>query len=146
MDAALRRAIQERLRPDGFIGSYPHLRRRRPGQIDLITFQFNKYGGSFVVEIASCDPAGYVTHWGEQIDPSKVTALDVGHIRRPRLGDDFPTGTWFAFNWDDWPGDERRKMVLDQEHYDGIAMTVIDLVATQAEPYWRASSEGVNRS
>ncbi|WP_366945292.1 DUF4304 domain-containing protein [uncultured Metabacillus sp.] len=31
-----------------------HFRRKNEENINLITFQFNKWGGSFVVELASC--------------------------------------------------------------------------------------------
>lgn len=61
MNAALKRMISRDLRPLGFSGSLPHLRRRTPDRIDLITFQFNSAGGSFVIEVAACGPTGFIT-------------------------------------------------------------------------------------
>jgi uncharacterized protein DUF4304 len=49
---ALRRVIVPTLRNMGFTGSFPHFRRIRETRIDLLTFQFNRSGGSFVVEVA----------------------------------------------------------------------------------------------
>ncbi|WP_445669274.1 DUF4304 domain-containing protein [Niallia sp. FSL M8-0099] len=49
----------------------PSFRRRKENYIDLITFQFNRYGGSFVVELAFCPAEGITTSWGEHISPEK---------------------------------------------------------------------------
>src|SRR5262245_34082606 len=72
MIAALRDVVVPVLRDMGFSGSFPHFRRIRESQIDLLTFQFNRYGGSFVVEAACCASEGFTTHWGEHIPPQKV--------------------------------------------------------------------------
>jgi hypothetical protein len=61
MDAALMRIVVPDLRRRGFTGSLPRLRRRQPGHIDLISFQFHSGGGSFVVEVAQCPPTGHTT-------------------------------------------------------------------------------------
>ncbi|WP_191556767.1 DUF4304 domain-containing protein [Metabacillus idriensis] len=52
--------------------------------IDLITFQFNKWGGSFVVELASCPSQGIISSWGEEIPSNKITAHNMD--KRFRLG------------------------------------------------------------
>lgn len=45
------------LRILGFKGSYPHYRRiYTTGKVDYLSFQFNKYGGSFIVELAVAYP------------------------------------------------------------------------------------------
>jgi hypothetical protein len=77
MIAALKETVVPMLRDMGFSGSFPHFRRVREKQIDLLTFQFNRYGGSFVVEVAFCAPDGFMTHWGEHIPPNKVRAHDI---------------------------------------------------------------------
>jgi Domain of unknown function (DUF4304) len=64
MIAALREVVVPVLRNMGFSGSFPHFRRIRESQIDLLTFQFDRHGGSFVVEVATCAPEGFTTHWG----------------------------------------------------------------------------------
>ena len=42
----------------GFTGKYPHFRREKEKCIELITFQTNKYGGSFTVEVSAVFPDG----------------------------------------------------------------------------------------
>ena len=50
MIAALREIVVPVLRDMGLRGSFPHFRRFRDTRIDLLTFQFNRYGGSLVGE------------------------------------------------------------------------------------------------
>ncbi|MBR2414877.1 MAG: DUF4304 domain-containing protein [Clostridia bacterium] len=40
----------------GFTGKYPHFRRKSDNCIELVSFQTNKYGGSFTVEISAVFP------------------------------------------------------------------------------------------
>jgi hypothetical protein len=136
MDEALRRAFTERLRPKGFMGSLPHLRRRSKDQICLISIQYYSAGGSFVAEVAECGTDGLTTRWGAHKPPGKVTARDI-NSPRPRLGSpDFPKGDhWFVFGGRNYePGVD---VLRPQEHYDEIAAEVIALVQNQAEPFWR---------
>jgi hypothetical protein len=56
----------------GFSGSFQHFRRHKEGMIDLLTFQFSQWGGSFVVEVASCPDAGGNLSSGEHVPPNKV--------------------------------------------------------------------------
>jgi hypothetical protein len=100
MLAALRTYVLPELRARGFKGSLPHLRRASSETIDLITVQFDKWGGGFIIEIARCEPTGVTTHWGEQIEPARVTAHDVHPLSRhrvgsPRRGED---GHWFRYD------------------------------------------------
>ena len=46
------------LRSKGFRGAFPHFRRAGSHGVDLLTFQFDKHGGGFVVEIAQCPSEG----------------------------------------------------------------------------------------
>ena len=54
MIVALNSIVVPVLRHRGFTGSFPHFRRLGTKQIDLITFQFDKWGGGFVVELSKC--------------------------------------------------------------------------------------------
>ena len=98
MIAALQETVVPTLRDIGFSGSFPHFRRIRDTQIDLLTFQFNRYGGSFVVEIAFCAPDGFNTHWGKHIPPNEVQARDIHPTQRLRLGSHPPDKAdhWFT--------------------------------------------------
>ncbi len=138
MEVALRRAIDEHLRPAGFTGALPHMRRRSDERVDLISFQFFSSGGSFVVEVAGCPPTGYTTHWGEHIEPPRLRAWDVP-MPRPRLGStEFPLrgDHWFAFGLPNWEPDSG--VVHSPAHYEAIAAEVIRLLAEQAEPFWQS--------
>ena len=71
IDAALKEHVVPVLRSMGFKGSFPHFRRNTGQQIDLLTFQFDKHGGGFVVEVAVSPTEGVTLHWGEQIPAAK---------------------------------------------------------------------------
>ena len=53
---ALKDKVIPELRKNGFTGSYPHFLRASKEKIDLLSFQFNKYGGSFTIEISAAYP------------------------------------------------------------------------------------------
>jgi hypothetical protein len=100
MNEALKEIFLPALRSAGFKGTLPHFRRTRKECIDLLTIQFDKYGGGFVVEISKCNLEGMTTYWGKVIPPTKVTAHDMHPNQRHRLGSPAPgqDGHWFRFD------------------------------------------------
>jgi hypothetical protein len=100
MKKALKDAVVPRLREHGFTGSFPHLRRRHPHRIDLLTFQFDRHGGGFIIEIGQCAPDGFTTYWGKQIPPEKVSAWDLSPKDRARVQprDGSGTDAWFRYD------------------------------------------------
>ncbi len=56
MHAALKKTVFPYLRSQGFVGAYPHFRREKGACIELLTFQTNKWGGSFWVEVSVVFP------------------------------------------------------------------------------------------
>lgn len=140
MDAALKRLATEVLRPKGFSGSIPHLRRISSERLDVISFQHHSAGGSFVVEVASCDAGGLTTYWGKFIEPTKVKATDVHPSRRPRLGSPtFPVGDhWFDYGPRSYEPNEGPPDL--GAHCASIAAEVARLIDEQAEPFWAAST------
>jgi len=92
------------LRERGFKGSLPHFRRPMKNRIDLLTIQFDKWGGGFVIEISNCALEGVTMPWGEPIPPNRVRAWDVYPPNRRRLGSAMAgeDGHWFRF--DGWRG------------------------------------------
>jgi hypothetical protein len=100
MNASLRAQLVPALRSRGFRGSLPHFQRILANRIDLLTVQFDKWGGGFVVEISRCGPQGVTTHGGKEIPPRKVTAHDVHPNQRHRLGSPAPgeDGRWFRYD------------------------------------------------
>jgi hypothetical protein len=102
MDAELKSTIVPVLRQSGFKGSFPHFRRPSQTAIDLLTFQFDRNGGGFVIEIAQCTSDGVTTPWGQHISGTKVRALDLHPDRRYRIQPRAGGGVdaWFRFDMD----------------------------------------------
>jgi hypothetical protein len=100
MERELKNRVIPVLRERGFKGSFPHFRRPTTGGIDLLTFQFDRDGGGFVIEISNCSSGGVTTHWGKSIDASKVTAWDLHPDLRHRLKPCEGSGTdaWFRYD------------------------------------------------
>jgi hypothetical protein len=100
IDAALRERFIPALRSRAFKGPFPHFRRALTDRIDLLTVQFDKWGGGFVIEIGRCPPNGVKTAWGKEIAPEKVTAHDLHPSARHRIGSSAPgeEGKWFRYD------------------------------------------------
>jgi len=49
VEKELKAIVVTALRASGFKGSFPHFRRPLPERIDLLTFQFDRHGGGFVL-------------------------------------------------------------------------------------------------
>jgi hypothetical protein len=112
MVAAIKKIVIPELKKDGFQGSFPHFRRITETRIDLLSFQFSRWGGEFVVEIAKCPSTGHRMYWGEEIPPTKVTAHHIN--KRVRLGATTSNGDyWFKFN-----------DMISVEEYESVAKEV----------------------
>jgi hypothetical protein len=98
MIMALKEIIVPVLRKMGFSGSFPHFRRQGEKAIDLLTFQFDRNGGGFIIEISQCSPEGFTTYWDELIPPNKVTAHDLNKRLRLQLKQGSSTDDWFRFD------------------------------------------------
>jgi hypothetical protein len=122
MNSALQRLVVPVLRKRGFTGSLPHLRRVANDRIDLLTFQFDKWGGGFVVEVAKSDADGVTMSWGETIPPARIKAHDVHPKMRLRLGAAGPgEDHWFRYDTGDT--------------VEAVAQEVVARLA-QAEAWW----------
>jgi len=134
MDLALKQIVVPRLREMGFKGSMPHFRRVRGDLLDLLSFQFDRYGGSFCVEVASAPAAGlHVTP--DWFVPAEK--LDVGHTReRLRLGAPGGLGDhWFGFGPRNF---EAAQPLPSPSRFEAVAGQVAALLETEAEPWWRS--------
>ena len=125
MVAALKDVVVPKLRSEGFSGSFPHFRRSKEGMIDVLTFQFSRWGGSFVVEVASCPADGVTLSWGEHVPPNKVKAHHIGY--RLRLGAKPPAKVDHSFDYESATYGERI--------YRMVAEEVLEYLP-QAERYW----------
>lgn len=147
MDRVLREIFVPELKARGFTGSFPHFRRIKPSRIDLISFQYTRRGGQFMVTLARCEPHGIATAWGEQIPPGKVTVSDTF------TGDRFYLSTKAG-----WRG---RLFIFDRPSYDPpianseaamaepcakAARIALEAFMRQAEPWWeKQSASGIDR-
>jgi len=127
MVAALRDRVVPWLRARGFSGSFPHFRREKEGRLHLLTFQFDKWGGGFAVELGRCDARPLLLPSGEEIAPGRITTHHLP--RRLRLGaasedDDH----WFRY--------EGICLQFWKDRHAQAAMAVLDHLDRQAEAWW----------
>src|SRR5438045_8951024 len=96
----LKRIVQPHLRSIELSGALPHFRKIGQETIDLVSVQFDRNGGGFVIEIARCPSEGIITYWGEHILPNKTKAFDVHPKFRKRIQPRTGGGTdsWFRFD------------------------------------------------
>jgi hypothetical protein len=134
MVSSLKRLFVPALRERGFKGSLPHFRRPIEGRIDLLTIQFDPWGGGFVIEVSKCAPDGITLHWGEHVPPNRVRAWDVHPRHRPRLGAPGPgeDGYWFRSD-DGTPTDKVAALAVSY-------LQEADRWWTRSEPWWNKES------
>ena len=97
----IKAVIIPKLRKLGFDGKYPHYKRISDnGKVDYLLFQFNKYGGSFIVEIAVAYPykgrKGNFYYYGE-VTPAIVQSSNYGNTSK-RLRIEPHKGEWFIYD------------------------------------------------
>jgi len=101
MNAAIQKYITPELRARGFQGSFPHFRRFVKNEIHLLTFQFDKNGGGFVIEIAKADNKPFKTSSDKIIEPKKLTTHDLDErvrIHPDGLRENSTTDDWFRYD------------------------------------------------
>ncbi len=118
MDDALKAHFTPGLREAGFVGSMPYLQRRLPDRVDFLMVQFNKYGGSFTVELGQTGPHG-LTEWRGPEQPVERTRVWMLPDRlRRRVTHGLLRHQWFRFA----PGPlGMKRPAKPQAHYDAVA-------------------------
>lgn len=124
MISELKKIVVPELRNRGFKGSFPHFRRISDDKIDLMTFQFDRYGGGFVIEVGVSSPEGFTHSWGEKVPPNKVTAHDLNPDNRLRLKEN--DGQWFRYDVE----------YESEDIYENVANEVLKHLY-EAEEYWK---------
>jgi hypothetical protein len=124
------------LRKRGFVGSFPHFRRRLPDRIDYLMVQFYSAGGSFVLEVGRTGPDGFTEGPWKDLPVDKI---NVGHIfyDRRRLTPRDAHGGWrgrdrFEFGPRSY---DSPQPVKPQEFYDVIADQALTIFDTTGEPW-----------
>lgn len=97
----IKSVIVPELRKFNFKGSFPHFKRIfDDGKVDYLSFQFNRYGGSFVIELAVAYPykgkEGNFCYWDE-VTPELIKKSNYGYTNE-RLRIEPHKGKWYEFN------------------------------------------------
>lgn len=137
MNAALNDSVVPVLREMGFKGSLPHFRRERDEHIDLLTVQYNKYGGSFLVEISFADPARENVYLYRDTPANKLRVAQTRE--RFRLGADHENwGVWLAFSGRPASGITGSPSQL--------ADVVVGYIRSQASAWWNKHRAGEEKT
>lgn len=94
--------IVPELRNSGFKGTYPHFKRidDESGKVDFLSFQFNKWGGSFIIELAVAYPCKGKTgnyYSLERQTPECLNKSDIGFTKE-RIRIEPKKGKWFEYD------------------------------------------------
>ena len=101
MISSLNKLFVPELRKLNFKGSFPHFRRTENDITNLITFQFDRDGGGFVIELANYKGKEYVTYWSEITELKKLTAHHLNQRKRiyPNSeNEDNGKESWFRYD------------------------------------------------
>lgn len=131
MDSAIKNILVPILREKKFKGTFPHFFRERNAHVDLLTFQFNRYGGSFVVEIAYADKDRENVYIDKDLPPNKLRANQT--TDRLRIGSKPEKGNqnhWFIY--------DKNKFISRNNIFENVAKEVIPFLENQAEDWWRS--------
>ncbi|WP_136419982.1 DUF4304 domain-containing protein [Herbaspirillum sp. ST 5-3] len=117
----LKKHVIPRLEELGFSGKGLYFQRKRE-VLDLLDFQYWKYGGEFLLEFASCELGDLKTSWGEIVPENKITVAHISPLKRARLQQQGPTrGKNFG-------GFAFEGFADDQERYESLARQVAMLL------------------
>jgi hypothetical protein len=129
------RSLQEfvipALRKLNFKGSFPHFKRITIDRINLLTFQFDKRGGGFVIEIANCKTEGFTTSWGLEIKTNKLNVFDLN--KRKRIQSNMKTENSAT---EDWFRYDKKQTYGNNNVYRNICDEVLSKFDI-AEDYWK---------
>lgn len=130
MKKALKRVVVPELRRMGFSGTWPDFRRCKGERLAIMSFQFDKWGGGFTINLAIAPAAGFITHAGTFVPPDKLNAYySTGPKTRIQPGDGSGTQDWFRF--------DRPAQNPTQDIYDEVAHQVLPLLRKAEDWYAR---------
>lgn len=135
MQRALQTRVVPQLRERGFRGSFPDFRRVGSVQTDVLTFQFNKWGRSFIIELGRATLGPYQNAMGQVIPATELSASHLALADRARLhaGRSARREVWFRFGPSlRWWRNPRR--------FDRTADQVVALLP-QADAWWAGAPE-----
>ena len=147
MDQALKAIVVPAIRRMRFSGTWPHFRRDRGAEMQMITIMFSKYGGSFCIEAARMSLEEFEQkqqQWrahGKELSKNKLTA---GHTRptsRRRFGAEPPhADRWFEFAPRDYEVAGQKRPVKPPSFYDGVARDALSGLVRDADSFFSNES------
>ena len=129
MIKSLKEIFVPELRNMNFKGSFPHFRKTENGKTNLLSFQFDRNGGGFVIEIANWNKSEFKTHWGKVIPLNKLTSFDLHPDQRPRI---YPNSLTEQSGTDSW---FRYGKPINDGIYKRLAQKAVERI-TIMEQYW----------
>ena len=127
MIKSLKEIFIPELRNRNFKGSFPHFRKTENGKTNLLTLQFDRNGGGFIIELANWNKSEFKTHWGKIIPLNKLTAHDLNERQRiypNSLTEKRGTDSWFRY------GKPKSDKI-----YNELAQKVVERIPIM-EQYW----------
>ena len=101
MNSSLAEIVIPQLCKIGFKGSFPHFRRILAEEIHLITFQFDRQGGGFIIKITKAKNEPFKTYWGKIITQKKLTTHDLNNrvrIHPKGILENSTPENWFRYD------------------------------------------------
>lgn len=130
MIESLKEIVIPELRNLNFKGSFPHFRRIENGKTNLLTFQFDRNGGGFIIELANWNESEFKTHWNKIIPLNKLTTRDLD--KRQRI---YPNSLTEKNGTDSWFRYDQNKILSFENKFDRLSKKVVDRIPTM-EKYW----------
>lgn len=129
---SLNKIVIPKLRELNFKGKFPHFQRISGEKLNLLTFQFDRHGGGFVIEIGNCPKKGYQASYDEFIEPEKMTAHHLGADERLRIQQNMKTPDSLT---DDWFRYDKKPFLFFGNIYEKVAKDVLKKIPI-AEKFW----------
>lgn len=131
MIASLNEIVIPELRNLNFKGSFPHFRRTENGKTNLLTFQFDRSGGGFVIELANWNEPEFKTPWEKVIPINKLTAHDLN--QRQRI---YPNSLTEENGIDSWFRYDQKRVLLFEDQFEKLSKKVLERIPLM-ENYWK---------
>lgn len=128
---SLKEIVVPKLKELNFKGSFPHFRRTTGEKTNLITFQFDRNGGGFVIELANFHGKEFKNALGEVLPVTKMNAHHLNNRQRiyPNvIAEENGSDSWFRY--------DQKKFFSFGKPYDKLSKKVLDKIRLMEE-YWK---------
>ncbi len=102
----------------GFSGTFPHFRREKGSRFEFVSFQFNRYGGSFVLECGFVVPHD-LPDFAKKLPFEKLTYGDAHPNNRLRIKPEASTAEDFWFTYSEFK---------EEVQFENLAKSLIPLL------------------